>query len=288
MSIKIKISGDGLEFEGETQLFRASQIIAFLSQEGSEPAPSLEKVTLATPIANTGASRQSPREALDDAQAKSYPQKITVLGFYLMLRDNAESFSATEVRELLKKSGEPLPGNFARDLKTAKNLGWIYSAGADSDSYYVTQKGKEAVTSQFTSGASGGLSSRKTRKKIGRPASENKLTSVASSRIRDVIKSFEIPTDFNGLSYWGTPALNKQEKILWLLAVSDQAGHDSLTAQEIEYLAGSRMLKDRILARDMNALTKSAVRNLLLKVNRDGAYQILQGGLEHLRRHSQV
>ncbi|MBX4189517.1 hypothetical protein KW785_02920 [Candidatus Parcubacteria bacterium] len=272
MPIKIAISGDGLHFEGETNLIKASQVIAFLATESSSVTQEPYQRSIASAILDK--PKSSPREALNEAQAKTNPQKIAVIGKYLMDRDGVESFSAAEVRETLKKSGEPLPANFGRDLKDAIKYGYIYQSGQSDDAYSITDAASEKIRSGFIGGdvPNGNKGAAHKKRKASNPSGK-------ASIVRDEVKNFDFPVDFKGLSYWND-GLNKGERILWLIAVADEKSIHNISAQEISFLA-SRM-KDDIPSKNIPAHTLGHFKKSRVKNVGGGKYQILRGGLDYL------
>jgi len=118
MSVKIKIEGDGLSYEGETDALKAARVIELLGARESS----------------------SPREALLASRASSYPQKIAALGNYVSDCNAAKMFSLKELKEAFKEAGEPVPKNLARDITAAIALGLIAPTGTRS-TYHVTDRG---------------------------------------------------------------------------------------------------------------------------------------------------
>lgn len=271
MSIKINISGDGLQYETETNLLKASQVIAFLGTEAS--SDSSQKAVL-NPILDK--PKTSPREALNDSGAKTNPQKIAVLGHYLMNRDKVETFSSAEVRETLKKSGEPLPANFSRDINEAVKLGYIYEDDNDKDRYWITESGNLKIREGF--GENNETSKVKKNKKKRKSGGTN-----GDSKIREEVKNLEIETTFSGVSYWSS-GLNKGQKILWLLAFADSKNIADLSPQEIEDLA--TRLKDSILVRDLSALTEANFKKGFIRKISSGNYKVLEPGIQFIKNYT--
>lgn len=152
-NFKIHIEGSGLNFDFDREVedtvvarimslllgVRASQATPIQgSGQGSGAAPVLEPLPA-----------DSPRECLDGCRAKTNRDKIAALAFYLR-SDGRDFFAPKELPGLFVQAGEPRPKNLARDLKAALRAGWIARNPGDSDQYYLTKRGEEAVTSGFS------------------------------------------------------------------------------------------------------------------------------------------
>lgn len=270
MSIKITISGDGLHFEGDTTLFKASQVIAFLGTENDIVTQQPYQSSFTNAVLDKP-KLSSPREALIASKAKTNAQKIAVIGKYLMDRDSVDSFSAKEVRETLKKSGEPLPANFSRDIADSVKFGYIYHAGKNRDQYAITEVANEKITAGFGNDESVLVSNKSSKKRKKSPG--------ISVAVRDEIKSIDIPDSFKGVTFWND-GLNKGERILWLLAIADEKGVSELFSQEIAYLASK--MKDDIPAKNVPSLVDSHFKKTRIKITNNGSFQLLKSGFNHI------
>lgn len=269
MAIKINIEGDGLRFEAETDLVSASQIIAFLGNANVQPSSQNSNMAVRVNLGtNTEVQKVSPREALATSGAKTNAEKITALGRYITRRDSVETFSAKEVREVLKKIGEPLPGNFSRDVKDAIRSNYIYEDDKLSDRYYITDFGSRSIDDGFIKAENRVTTSKYRKKKKGSNSTILKL--------REEVKSMEVTPNFEGFKeYWKLES--KGIKIIWLIAFASKHNLDDLSAREIEYLASR--LKDNISSSNVPALSKVNIKKGFITVTNNGNYRVLKPGL---------
>ncbi|OIO48811.1 MAG: hypothetical protein AUJ39_02005 [Parcubacteria group bacterium CG1_02_42_13] len=267
MDIKIKIEGGGLSFEGETDIVKAAQVIAFIKSD-SIPNPT-KPAALLTGVTNT---QTTPRQALVDSNAKTNPEKITVLGKYLMDRDNQTNFSGREVQEIMKKTGEKMPKNFSRDLQVAiDDLGYIFEDDVQKGQYSVTDGGAQAILNGFSLNNQNRNSRRKskTNKSGGKKA------------IREEVNKLDISGEKEGLpNYWQIDS--KGHRILWLINYAESNKIDGLSPVEIESLATK--LRDDIESKNVRALTTKSAKNNFIKVDPSGKYKILQNGIKFLKK----
>lgn len=146
MAVKVHLEGDGLLFTDETSVFNAAQIIGFLKNSDSLEVgirqPNTQRLM-------GSQSRLSPREALLQSTAKTNPQKIAVLGHYQANVTQHDSFSLEEVKAAFRKAGEPLPGNFSRDVSDAVSLGYIFEDESETGMYFLTDSATEYVQAGF-------------------------------------------------------------------------------------------------------------------------------------------
>ena len=126
MTVKIKIKGDGVSYEGETTASKAARIIDLLNAH--------EEV--------------SPREVLFASKADSYPQKIAALGKYLSDQSGTGTFSLKELKKTFEEAGEPIPKNIGRDITAAIALGFVAPKGSRGV-YHMTNLGLAHVKSKF-------------------------------------------------------------------------------------------------------------------------------------------
>lgn len=272
MSVKITISGDGLSFERETDMHKAGQIIAFLSNDATMGMTTADPYSPA-PVAVLGTSenrRKSPRQALMESDANTNAEKIVVLANFICERNGVDTFSPKEVQVEFKKAGEPLPKNLTRDFNTAITQGFILEN--DEGDYSLTDLGLEVVTSGFgdyRQVAGGGT----TKKRKG--GKSKKVTTV-----REEVTELEITPQMEGFpDYWNFTV--KGTRILWLLAfASENNVSDGLTPVEVEYLASK--LKDQIKPGDFTALTKNNIKKGYLTV-KNGHAKILKIGEDFLK-----
>jgi hypothetical protein len=88
-------------------------------------------------------------EFLDASGAKRNPDKIAVIGQYIVEFEGRQDFSREDVKVRFRQAGEGVPSNFPRDFTWAVKNGWIAEDLETKGAYYVTRKGKEAVERKF-------------------------------------------------------------------------------------------------------------------------------------------
>jgi hypothetical protein len=62
-----------------------------------------------------------------------------------------ELFTKDDIRGRFRLSGEAAPANFPRDFIWAVKNGWIAEDPKSPGSFYVTQKGRNAIENNFSS-----------------------------------------------------------------------------------------------------------------------------------------
>jgi hypothetical protein len=266
MEIKITIEGEGLSYEGKTDLFKASQILAFLSSAvgDKERLPATTR-SLSVTYPNT----TSPREAIVASGATTNPEKITVLADYCASLQNHAPVTRQEVKMHFGKAGERIPRNFNRDWKEAVTLGYICEDPEQKDHFYVTSSGRFAIENQFNQEAK----SKTTRRK-----SPKRNINKGKKGIAPEVEALEISLQWPGvLNYFD---LNKGQRILWILAYADNQGIAALSPAEVEVLSGK--LKDSIPARSFSALTEAIFKKGLITRSGNDKYKILRPGLDFL------
>lgn len=92
----------------------------------------------------------SLHEFFENSQAKRNPDKIAVIGEYIIEHEGRHAFSRDELRGRFREAGEAVPANFPRDFGWALKNGWIAEDLENRGSYYVTKKGKEAIEEKFS------------------------------------------------------------------------------------------------------------------------------------------
>lgn len=93
----------------------------------------------------------SLREFLEESEAKRNPDKITVIGRYILQHEGRHDFKRDELKGRFRDAGEGIPANFGRDFNWAVRNGWIAEDPDHRGSYYVTKKGAEAIERRFSS-----------------------------------------------------------------------------------------------------------------------------------------
>jgi hypothetical protein len=92
----------------------------------------------------------SLHECLENSGAKRNPDKIAVIGQYIIEHEGRRDFSRDDLKGRFREAGEAVPGNFPRDFSWALKNGWIAEDLENRGSYYVTKKGKEAIEERFS------------------------------------------------------------------------------------------------------------------------------------------
>jgi hypothetical protein len=268
MVVNIKLSGEGLSFEGETDLLGAGQVIAFLNKskekknlDGSLKSDPLLLSMDAIVPRNVG----TPREALFDSGAKTNSEKIVTLVKYIIDRNSVESVSVQEIQIAFKKAGEPLPRNFSRDLKDTITIGYIYEIDS-GDGYRLSDMGIQAVNSKFEKGAT---PMRAKKSKAINPA----------GKVREEIKNLEVLPTYSGMNDFYSLA-TKGKKILWLIAYAMDKGIESVTPAEVHSLG--EKLRENLPPSSFTALTDRIVKDGFIYKSGEG-YKINQKGLDSLK-----
>lgn len=147
--VELTLKGGGLDFTCKTTLPKAAQIIGFVSTEEVISARSITTEPITLPAeTKAGTIFSSPIEAVRQSGARSYPQKIAALGYFLTKRNGTETFDQKEIMVLLRRMGDA-PRNFTRDLNNAELLGYVNKE--TNGEYFLTEIAKEEVASQFSS-----------------------------------------------------------------------------------------------------------------------------------------
>ena len=265
MTVKITINGDGLSLERETNLQKAGQIITFLGLDDNTSATS-GTAQVPTPIGVLSSQHGSLKEAINESKAKTNAQKIAVIVNYFLGKEGAEGVLVKEILLQLTKMGER-PGNFARDMRTTGDSGYIYSTDPKKTVYGITEKGKEAILNQFSEEV------------VIKPKSKKKGVFKKAVLPRDEVNSLTIITDMEG--YPGFHSLpTKADCILWVLAYADSKDIEDLTPREVELITDK--LKKKIPQKDFSAHNKKNVKSSFVS-STDGKYKLQQKGIDHLK-----
>lgn len=266
--VKIKINGEGLTYEKETDLQKAGQIIAFLNADTSSTS-NHNKSELGILPGNVS-PRQSPRQSLMASDAKTNTEKIVVLADFICKRDSLNVFSPKEIQVEFKRAGEPLPKNFTRDFINAVVQGYILET--DEHNYVLTDLAVDALREGFNTQRSSGTSITSKRRKGGK-------SKVAV--LRDEVRVLEITPNLEGIpKYWEIST--KGMRIIWLLTYADHKGiSDGLSSAEISHLASK--LKDQIKVIDFTALSKNNIKKgFMTPIASSGLTKILKVGIDAL------
>lgn len=270
----ITIKGDGLNLERQINMHQAGQIISFLS---------LQKTSISEDSSNDGEGElnkerpalpqkeTTPLEEIENSNASTYPEKITVIGNFIAKNNAQECFSVDEVRAVLRRLGQ-YPSKFSRELTTAVSLGYIYEDTTKSG-YIITEKGKKAIVGQFQASSKNAIP----KVKKGKRKSPRKKT--VRLVIRPEVENLALKTELAG--YRGYHELKtKSDKILWILKYAETNDILSLNPKEIEII--STRLKDRITQSGFSAINTRNVKNsFVASVGSD--FQLQKKGEDYLK-----
>lgn len=130
----------------------AKQVIEYaLHLESSSDHP--KKQEEPTKATNTFEPDNNIESFIQHSQAKRIPDKITAFAYYLTYELHQDTFSRQTLKQLFLQAKEPMPKNWARDLKWAEKIGWLSATSNTKDSYYLTAQGKAIVEAKFPTDA---------------------------------------------------------------------------------------------------------------------------------------
>lgn len=148
----VSIRGNGIEVEKSVPAHVARQVInAVMGGAVSDSASVSGKHADGASAASSGARRTSLREFLEESQARRNPDKITAIAEYVFQFEEIELFTKEDIRGRFRLSGEAAPANYPRDFTWAVKNGWISEDPKSPASFYVTQKGRNAIENKFSS-----------------------------------------------------------------------------------------------------------------------------------------
>jgi len=94
----------------------------------------------------------SLREYLDKIGASKKPDQITTIAHYICDYERQDDFSRDDIRSRFLTARESPPGNFGRDFAVALKNGWIAEVHGKRNRFYVTAKGAQAISNNFSNG----------------------------------------------------------------------------------------------------------------------------------------
>jgi len=267
--VKLTLSGR-VQFEHTIDPLRAAEIIKYvLSDVAPPPRGNGGAPTSQTPpplgAAPTTLSRgRTPRQVLDESEAKRNPDKITAFAANL-LDEGVENFTVDMVKPLFKQAREAAPANFTRDLDKAILAGWV-AAGSGGE-FYVTEKGLTAVSSKFS----------EPRPKV----TARRATAPRKKEVPEVVAALPngLPATLAGaLDY--VDVKKKRDKALWVLALLAEVGIDSVPNSLVTWV--SYHFGDGLPSSDINAHYRGL--NSAKLANRDiaGNMRITKAGQDYL------
>lgn len=267
MPVRVTLEGEGLNYSADTDIFKASHIIAFLNAPASPlggQSPASSQTNMITKVA-LSASGKSPREMLNEYQAKTNPQKIATLALYLK-NTGRDTFTPIDIKSLFTRIGEPMPGNFTRDFADAKTQTLIFETENPGE-FCLTDHGIDQVFSSF---------------KDKTPNASRKKTAGkrVNSGVRQEVEELPIQGSMDGCMDFHSLE-TKAMKILWILKMAETHGvSDGLSGGEVEFIA--RKLKEEILNKDFSALNGANVKKSFVSQNKEGRWEILKRGEDML------
>jgi hypothetical protein len=148
----VSIRGEGIAVEKSVPAQIARQVMLVVmggavTGDASAPINRVDPVG----VAESGLRRISLREFLDEAQARRNPDKITAIAEYLFQFEEMGLFTREEIKGRFRAAGEAAPANFPRDFAASVKNGWIAEDSKAPGSFYVTQKGRNAIENKFSS-----------------------------------------------------------------------------------------------------------------------------------------
>jgi hypothetical protein len=155
---RVTLKGPGITVDREVDQATAVQVMTLViglpSQEGRTPSPLPPAEQPAPDAARVpivpGGARLSLREYFDQAEPKRNPDKILTIAAYLEDHRGHQTFGKDAVKREFRNAGEATPGNYARDFRWTVTNGWIAEAPDVPDEYYVTTKGRQAISDKFS------------------------------------------------------------------------------------------------------------------------------------------
>ncbi len=228
MSVSIKLNGSGLDFIADVTLFQATQIMAFIAQQGEAIDTPINLVTPPkTELLQDNAGKttpsgtyDSPRSAIDELAAKSIPQKIVAIAFYLgATSQNGMILNFEDVLAEFTKAGAAKPTHFAREVKKTVSEGYVYLEGKSA--FRLLSKTDTIPRDKFPKLK---RKSSATRPKSSAPG--EKLT------VRPEITSMPRETFLDGYKDH-FEITNRSDQILWILKYAAKHSFPSLNRREI-------------------------------------------------------
>jgi hypothetical protein len=141
---ELSLTGEGISVTRRVTEGEARDIIGLVLGGEARPSPSAGRAPAASAVAG-----QSIREFLNEVEATKNPEMIAAAVAHLMDTTGASSVPAGDIRGQFRAAGEPLPANFARDLRLSAASGWIAEDPAERGRYFITKTGRDAIALKF-------------------------------------------------------------------------------------------------------------------------------------------
>lgn len=232
MDVEVSLNGGGLQFTGKVTLFQATQIMAFIAKPvGTEmeeqKAELLDKaVTTDTRKieASTTSTYESPRQAIDQLQAKTNGQKIVAISLFLGANSqNGMILQNEDVLAEFARAGEATPANWTRDLKDAISGGYIYPI--DKKSFRLLSPADNV--------SEVGFKKSKRKRTAGKTADGEKLPKLT---VRNEVNSLSLTTSLDKhIDYFDSPS--RADQILWILQYAKSHNIVDLNRLEICHIS---------------------------------------------------
>ena len=87
---------------------------------------------------------------MDEFEPKRNPDKILAIAAYLVDTREKDTFTPDDVKKEFRNASEPVPANYARDWGWAVSNGWIAKADGEPGEFYITLKGRDALSQKFS------------------------------------------------------------------------------------------------------------------------------------------
>jgi hypothetical protein len=154
---KLRLEGGGVVVNREVDEAVALQIIAAVMGGGSLPRvfSAGQGGARAVDLPRSGPPRSgvvglSPREHMEEFEPKRNVDKILALAAYVADAREQDTFTPDDVKREFRNASEPVPGNYSRDWRWAVANGWLAKADGAPGEYYVTTKGRDALSAKFS------------------------------------------------------------------------------------------------------------------------------------------
>jgi hypothetical protein len=149
---QVTLAGPGISIDQTINQERAREILNILMGGGLGSHPN-RAGTQAQRAADHQLGTQpalSLREFLDEAEAKSNPEKIVAISQYLIEFEGKSDVGRDDIKACFRTAGEPAPANYPRDFAIAIQNGWIAEDKNNTGRYYVTRRGQDAISQKFS------------------------------------------------------------------------------------------------------------------------------------------
>ena len=110
--------------------------------ENDTPSPASPEAGFGEPL--------NLKTLFDDYKARSHPQKIATLAYYLEKTRNQQYFSEDDLEKLFPDTGEKVPAKLSAGITAIiRHTDWLERKAGDPGSYRLTDRGVEEVEKRF-------------------------------------------------------------------------------------------------------------------------------------------